>query len=934
MLYTRIMPALSKLDEIKSIQFGILSSKDILNMSVLEITSAKKTGDFSVYDPRMGSIDNVKCSTCNQDAIGCPGHFGHITMSEPIIHPLYLKKVLFILRCVCMDCGTLLLPKDHIKLKMTSATRTPKQQGVALKKIMSKVHMCSTCFTPQATYKANTADNLITSTYQDAEKQKVTINLTARQILKTFQKFSDDDIRTLGLNPTNTNPCSMIIMHLPILPPCCRPFVRAAGNLCDDDLSNQYIEIIKINNKLKKLDADGGSFGPKRVKLIQSLKFRIATTFNNSAGRAKHTTNGRPVKCIKSRISGKDGQMRGNIMGRRANQTARTVIGPDTFLKNGEMSIPIEISRILTIPEYVNDLSRKKLERIVNSGNARFVNRKRNGLDVRINLDHARVDKGTRLELGDEVLSLHGDQCTIGDNSAMSHDRISSGLKKGDVVKRNDAMIKDVKYRKFCTVELQNGDIVERCLRNGDTVVLNRQPTLHKASMMAFQIFVRPGKTFRFNLACTKTFNADFDGDEMNIHTAQSIEARAEIENLSTVKSNLITGQTSKMNIVLVQDAILGAYLMTVIKSRKITKAQFMNAVMRTSVLDKYAERVKQIEATLARVRKECPGKTKTTLFSGRGLVSFILPSNFCYKKKNGKEEDEPWVEIEDGVILTGCLSKTSIGSSIPHYIHNEYSAERCLNFLDDMQFITNAFLEITSFSVGFRDCFSRSETSGTAVKDTISRCFMEANSIESSVRNPTVKESRVNASLGKAKDIGLRIAKDNLSPSNSFISTVTGGSKGDFFNIAQITGLLGQQNISGKRLPLFLNGERSIPHYPKNDKEYTSCEKYESRGFISSSFISGLNPREFFFHACSGREGMSDTAVGTAVSGYIQRRIVKLQEDLRVQYDGTVRDETGRIFQLRYGDYGMNPEKTIKTKNGMWFSDIERIATLMNAEV
>jgi len=210
----------------------------------------------------------------------------------------------------------------------------------------------------------------------------------------------------------------------------------------------------------------------------------------------------------------------------------------------------------------------------------------------------------------------------------------------------------------------------------------------------------------------------------------------------------------------------------------------------------------------------------------------------------------------------------------------------------------------------------------------------MEANSIESSVRNPTVKESRVNASLGKAKDIGLRIAKDNLSPTNSFISTVTGGSKGDFFNIAQITGLLGQQNISGKRLPLFLNGERSIPHYPKNDKKYTSWEKYESRGFISSSFISGLNPREFFFHACSGREGMSDTAVGTAVSGYIQRRIVKLQEDLRVQYDGTVRDETGRIFQLRYGDHGMNPEKTIKTKNGMWFSDIERIAALMNAEV
>jgi DNA-directed RNA polymerase beta' subunit len=212
----------------------------------------------------------------------------------------------------------------------------------------------------------------------------------------------------------------------------------------------------------------------------------------------------------------------------------------------------------------------------------------------------------------------------------------------------------------------------------------------------------------------------------------------------------------------------------------------------------------------------------------------------------------------------------------------------------------------------------------------------MEADAVVKETRNETVRESRVNTSLGKAKDIGLRIATENLDPKNNFISTVTGGSKGDFFNIAQITGLLGQQNISGQRLPLFFNNEmRSLPHYPlKPANEYSPLEKYESRGFISSSFIDGLNPREFFFHSCSGREGMSDTAVGTAVSGYIQRKIVKLQEDMRVQYDGTVRDETGRIFQLKYGNHGLNQEDVIKTgTKSMWFSDLQRVAERLNQE-
>ena len=982
------------LNEINAIHFGILSSKEILELSVCEVTSTKKMGAGSIYDTRMGAVDNKKCDTCGMDAMNCNGHFGHISLNCPIIHPLYVKSVMNILRCVCIDCHRLLVTKDYLELKncfQDEAATNPRAYFATVKKILTKVNVCTRCKTPQPAFRSNTAECTINMTYEDPSpsvggtapsaggtalraggtalraggKQKITVDFPAQSILENFKEICDEDIRLMGMNPDMTKPSSMIITVLPVLPPPGRPFVRAAGNMCDDDLSIQYIEIVKANSKL----AEGVIHeGTRFSKLIQTLKFRVATTFNNSAGRAKHTTNGRPVKCIKSRISGKDGQMRGNIMGRRSNQTARTVIGPDTALKNGEMSIPAAVARILTVPETVNHLNKEELSTVVNSGKARFIIRKNTHAkqEIRINLDHARVDKGTRLEEGDKVTTITGKHFTIGDNSTETHDRLSHGLKDGDSLVRDGVRVESIKTRKKRHIHIENGDIVERCLKNGDVVVLNRQPTLHKASMMAFKVFVRPGKTFRINLACTKAFNADFDGDEMNVHVAQSPEARAEVQLLSTVENNLISGQTSKMNIVIVQDGVLGSYLMTKKNSRALTRGQFMNALMRTSTIDKYTTRVAEIQATLeatalraegTALRAEGKGnlRSATTLLSGRGLVSFILPSDFSYKKKIGKEEDEPWLEIENGVILSGCLSKASIGSAhgcIPQYIHNEYGSRRCLDFLDDLQFITNAFLEITSFSVGFKDCLPKSKEVGSqrprpeasgpeaprrgpeaTVSDTIYRCFMEAEAVESGSRNVVVRESRINAALGKAKDIGLKIAKENLDPENRFISTVTAGSKGDFFNIAQITGLLGQQNIGGKRLPLFLNnGTRTLPHYPKDPSKLTPQEKYESRGFISSSFIKGLNPREFFFHACSGREGMSDTAVGTAVSGYIQRRIVKLQEDIRIQYDGTVRDETNRIFQLKYGEHGMDPEKTLRCSGKMWFADLQRAAQKLNS--
>jgi DNA-directed RNA polymerase II subunit RPB1 len=307
------------------------------------------------------------------------------------------------------------------------------------------------------------------------------------------------------------------------------------------------------------------------------------------------------------------------------------------------------------------------------------------------------------------------------------------------------------------------------------------------------------------------------------------------------------------------------------------------------------------------------------------------------YEKKTNVG-NEPIVKIYKGVLIEGNITKAIIGNttgSLLHVLEKEYTVDKASIFIDNIQFITNSFLTIYGFSVGIEDCLIPGAISGEKkqeIDSVIKRCYIEAEGIKTTTNHPNIREIRVTAALNKAKDSGFRIAKQSLSPKNNFIKTVESGSKGDWFNIAQITGLLGQQNLMGSRVkPIFNGGKRTLPHYPFEDLSVEM--EYESKGFIASSFIKGLNPREFFFHAMSGREGVCDTAMGTARSGYIQRRIIKLTEDIKVRYDGTVRDDIGRVYQYAYGDDGFDPSKTVQVGKEQELCNIERIIGKMNLE-
>lgn len=943
--------------EIEEIEFGIYSPEEILNMSVCKIDSAKKSGPGTVYDPRMGTIDStIICETCNQNAINCPGHFGYIELNEPIVHPLYYKRVMSFLNCFCKKCYRLLITKEQIYLSGLNRFKGERRFSKILEKI-EKVDICCQptgendengnpiiCGKDQPHISFAASDSSYSMVYQEGKKNKTSIVLNTEEIKKMFDSIIVEDVELMGFDPLLTHPRNFIITFLPVCPPCDRPYVKADGKTCDDDLTIQYIEIIKANNNLvddlnQKSDKRKSRYKKEynehdRVKARASLRFRILTTFNNGQGKAKHTTNGRPIKGIKERLTGKEGQIRNNMMGKRCDQTARTVIGGDPTLKMGELAVPKEIAMILTIPVRAAKFNIESLQKMIDDGIINTIH-KPDGITV---IDLKRYRSGTRLMNGD-IIYRNGKKITCIDGREL--------VMEGDKVERNGEILKKLKPSNR-PYKLLIGWVVDRPLQDGDYVLLNRQPTLHKASMLAMQVTIKPYKTLRMNLAITKPFNADFDGDEMNIHVPQSLEAQAELKMLSAARWNMISAQSSKPNMAIVQDSLLGAYRMTQ-GVKKLTKGQFFNIAMKiprapwskhksesTDGMMTSSEILDRIQH-IRRILKE-KGK-KVQCFNGRGLVSLFLPDDLIYEKTNNKNPDEPTVKIWRGVMYEGTLDKNILGQSynaLHQVINKEYGADSASHFIDCIQFSTNNYLLVDGFSVGLGDCLIPNEinsngiTKEEEIRDVIKKCYIEAEGIKQTTVHNGIREIRVNASLNKAKDIGLRIAKDALSNNNNFLSTVHSGSKGDFFNIAQITGLLGQQNLKGQRVPLMLNnGKRSLPHYPYG--ELSSEMEYESRGFIDRGFLRGLNPRQFYFHAMSGREGISDTAMSTATSGYMQRRIIKLTEDMKVQNDGTVRDIPGKIYQLTYGQNGIDPTCTVKVKGEQEICDISRLVTKLN---
>ena len=853
--------------KIVGIQFSVLSPEEIRKCSVAEITSRDTYSNNvpvigGMFDPRLGVLEpGLKCPTDGLDYIKTPGYFGHIELAKPVFYYQYLPTIIKLLKCVCVKCSKLLISKESNKECMDMK---PDERWNHVHHLASKVKRCGDdtqdgcgCLVPKKIKKENLATLFAewdgeAEEGADGSKEKLNMKMTPDVVLKIFRRISDQDVAFMGFSPQFSRPDWFICQVLAIPPPAVRPSIKMDGNQrSEDDISHTIVNIIKANKTLlEKMNEP--SVNSAIIDDWQSLlQYFIATQVDNNIPSCAPVAqrSGRPLKSIKERLNGKQGRVRGNLMGKRVDFSARSVITPDPNLSIRELGVPKKIAMNITKPVVVNNRNRDFLQQLV-----------LNGPDV---------------YPGANIL----EKKTGGDIS--------------------------LRYMDRSTVVLENGDVVHRHMMDGDGVLFNRQPTLHRMSMMChIARIMQQGDTFRMNIGDTKPYNADFDGDEMNLHMPQDDEAEAELKGLAAVPYQIISPAKNNSIIGIFQDSLLGIYQFTRSGIGAFDARSAMNLLMG----------YKNVDASLF----SDPNK-KITNFE---ILSQILPPlSMKYKTKQfGGSDDYATsnnvLEIRDGEILRGHIDSGVLASSTNGMIQricNDFGNMASANFIDDLQNIITEYMKTSAYSVGISDLISDKKTTEKII-DSIKTKKLEVKTIIDNIHIGTFENKSgrtneeefellvtniLNKANGEAGDIGLK----SLSKTNRFITMVNAGSKGSKVNIAQMICLVGQQTIDGKRVPYGFDS-RTLPHYSKYD------DGPAARGFVENSFIAGLTPSEVFFHAMGGRVGLIDTAVKTSQTGYIQRRLIKGMEDIKVEYDMTVRNSKNRIVQFSYGEDGIDTVK------------------------
>jgi len=861
-----------KTASIERIEFTILGNKEIRNLSVLKKEAAglvssdlyengepKKGGPI---DTRFGITDNhLQCDTCGLGTNFCVGHFGHIELSEPVFHLGFLESCIKILKCICPRCSKLLVYKNEDELIELLKNKKGKTRLNEFKNLIKNVTHCAKnnfgcgASIPKIKLdikKTTAIVNIIaeyvttTSTEDNPDKKPIKEILTPDKVYKIFKNISDKDCYALGFDPNKNRPEDLIHTIFPVPPVQVRPSVRGdfmSSTTREDHITIKLVEIQKANMRLNRHKETSNE---NTVKYFQDhvnyLQYHVATYYDNETlSLPQSEQKGLVTKSLSSRLKGKDGRIRNNLMGKRTDFSARTVITPDPTLSINELGMPVTIAKNITFPEIVTPYNIEYLNKLV-----------ANGRDIY---------PGANFLI------------PIGSNDGQSRLPV------------------DLRFRKQM-IELRYGDIVERHIINGDIVLLNRQPTLHKQSMMGHRVKIIDNPeycTFRLNPNVTTPYNADFDGDEMNTFFCQSLQTQIELEEIADVKLQIITPQQSTPIIGIVQDGLLGAYNLT-INDDKIDWRTAMNimAITEINTIGTY-------------------GKNRT--YTGKELISHLIPEKInLHREGDGKLI----VSVKNGKLVDGYISKETIGvkkrNSLIQLVLNEYGADETQVFIDNITRLMTYFNMYHGFTVGIGDIDISPELAKTLYQQFQIKKLEVCHEITELENNPDMMDEVLFEKLIKGKlDVILqessKLIMSNLKITNNFKIMIDSGSKGSNINMGQIGGCVGQQDFAGTRITKIYN-DRTLPYFFRND------DRAMARGFIESSFTQGLKLPEFIFQTLSGREGLIESAIRTAETGYVQRKLIKSAEDFMVKYDGTVRNAVERIHQFIYGDSGIDTIK------------------------
>ena len=849
---------------IQGIKFSVWSPNEIRKYSVSEITAPETYDEDGMavqgglMDGRLGTLEpGQKCLTCGNTSARCPGHFGHIELAEPVLHIAFIDSIHKLLQATCRSCSRIRISDEDLQKFLEIKSRKAAYTVISQKRIpdeildkAKKAKECAHCGKIQY-------DLIFTKPTIFIEKTELgESRLLPITIRERFSQITDDDLDLLGYDHTTARSEWFILQALPVPPVTVRPsIILETGIRSEDDLTHKMVDIIRVNQRLKESKEAGTP--PLIVQdLVDLLQYHTTTYFDNEVSGIPqaHHRSGRPLKTLTQRLKGKEGRFRGSLSGKRVDFSSRTVISPDPNLDLAEVGVPESIAKKLTIPEIVTDWNIEKLKKLVINGPDKFP-----GVNYILRPDGVKI----RLDF--------------------------------------------VEDRSIIADSLEAGYLVERHLLDGDIVLFNRQPSLHQMSIMGHHVRVLPGKTFRLHPSVCPPYNADFDGDEMNLHVPQSEESRAEALLLMRVQEQLISPRFGGPIIGALRDFITGAYLLT--KDDTILSTQeFYNYAM----LGDY-----QGELPKPKIKNK-----DGSFFTGKQLFSIFLPSDFNFvmtsKWSKGTKKVEKDIVIKNGELVSGVIDKASIGAEEPesvlHRIAKDYGNEHAKKFLNSILIIIKQYITDYGFSYGYSD-LELSEKDREAILNDINETYNKVYDLTNQLNKKTLSpmrgmtreetaEALITYELAKARDRAGITANSNLSDDNAGKIMATTGARGSALNVGQMAGALGQQSRRGKRLHTGFSN-RTLSHF----KEYD--DNPDSHGFVKSNFRDGLSTLEFFFHAMGGREGLVDTAVRTQQSGYMQRRLINALEHIRLEYDGTVRDPHGHIMQFLYGEDGIDVAKS-----------------------
>jgi len=955
--------------EIGQISFGLMDPEEYREMSATKVITADTYDDdgfpidMGLMDPRLGVIDpGLECKTCGKHSGSCNGHFGHIELAAPVIHVGFAKLIRRLLRGTCRECSRL-TPVDgrrtadaeqaaeerkrHYREQLRRAKELGNDPSDVLKSAIRecrKVDYCPYCGAKQfdikhekpttyyeiievphsemskrleramdpeegepvtpddvaeelddADFDSGRIRELLSGTYRpdrndierlknlgralgrlnDLEKVDPDISSSAQYLVQEdmdklmpsdirdwFEEIPDEDIEAIGVNPERSRPEWMILTVLPVPPVTARPSITLDnGQRSEDDLTHKLVDIIRINQRFME-NREAGA--PQLIieDLWELLQYHVTTFMDNEISGtppARHRS-GRPLKTLSQRLKGKEGRFRGSLSGKRVNFSARTVISPDPTLSLNEVGVPERVATEMTQTMNVNERNLEKARRYV-----------ANGPEGHPGANYVRRHDGRRLKVTEK-------------NCEELAEKVEPGWE------------------------------VSRHLIDGDIVIFNRQPSLHRMSIMAHEVVVMPYKTFRLNTVVCPPYNADFDGDEMNMHALQNEEARAEARVLMRVQEQMLSPRFGENIIGAIQDHISGTYLLTH------TNPQFNE----TQALDLLrATRIDELPAP------DGVDENGHDYWTGRTLFSELLPDDLNLEFTSSAGDT---VVVEDGQLVSGTIDEDAVGAfggEVVDTIAKVYSKTRARIFINEVAALAMRSIMHFGFSIGIDD-----ESIPDEAEDQINEAIGQAydhveDLIESyergdleSLPGRTVDETlemKIMQTLGRARDTAGDIAEDHFGDDNPAVVMAQSGARGSMLNLTQMAGCVGQQAVRGERINRGYE-DRTLSHFKPDDLSA------EAHGFVEHSYRSGLTPKEFFFHAMGGREGLVDTAVRTSKSGYLQRRLINALSELETQYDGTVRDTTDNIVQFEFGEDGTSPVDVSSSEEGQAV-DVEAIA-------